>query len=61
MWAGLKGKGTKKKKLIDHSLVITREKVGKGEVEYGKGEIIVMEGGLTWGGEHTVQYTDDIL
>ena len=22
---------------------------------------MVMEGDLTWGGEHTVQYTDDVL
>ena len=22
---------------------------------------MVMEGDLTWGGEHTIQYTDDIL
>ena len=22
---------------------------------------MVMEGDLTWGGEHTIQYTDDVL
>ena len=42
-------------------MVITREKGEQGEVEKGKGMEMVMEGDLTWGGEHTVQYTDDIL
>ena len=32
-----------------------------GEVEEGKGGINVMEGDLTWGGEHTVHYTDDVV
>ena len=22
---------------------------------------MVMEGGVTWGGEHTIQYTNDVL
>ena len=29
--------------------------------EEGIGGYTVMEGVLTWGGEHTIQYTDDIL
>ena len=32
-----------------------------GEVEEGIGGKMVMEVDLTWGCEHTVQYTDDVL
>ena len=42
-------------------MVIPRGKEGWGEVEEDKGESVVMEGDLTWGGEHTIQSTDDIL
>ena len=40
-------------------MVVTR---GKG-VKVGKGEggSMVMEGDLTWGAEHTMQYTEDAL
>ena len=33
----------------------------KGDKRGGQGGQMVMEGDLTWGGEHTVQYTDDVL
>ena len=33
---------------------------GWGGVEEGRG-INVMDGDVTWGGEHTVQCTDDVL
>ena len=42
-------------------MVITRGKVGWEEVEEGKEGIMVMEGDLTWGGEHTLQYVHDVL
>ena len=53
---------TKKKNLHRHRQQYDddqRER-GVGEAEEGKGEQTVTEGGLTWGGEHTTQYTDDI-
>ena len=44
----------------DNSSVITRGE-GGGGVEEGEGSQMVMEGELTWGGEHTIQCTDDVL
>ena len=41
-------------------MVIMRGGGRGGEVEEGKGGLIVMEGD-GWGGEHTVQHTDDVL
>ena len=32
-----------------------------GEAGEGKGGQMGMEGDLTWGGEHTIQYTDAVL
>ena len=51
-----------KRKLTDTDnsvVVITREEVGWGEVKESKGGI-VMEGDMTWGDEHTIQYTVDV-
>ena len=45
----------------DNSTVSTRRKSGLRETERLQGEYMVMEGDLTWGGEHTTQYTDDVL
>lgn len=46
---------------MDHSMVIAREKgAGRGGRRKIKVEQIAMEGELTWGGEHTIQYTDDV-
>ena len=39
---------------------ITRGKVGRSIVEEG-GRQMVMEGELAWGGEHAIQYIDDVL
>ena len=57
-----KGEGWSKTKLMDtdNSSVITRGE-GGGGVEEGEGSQMVMEGELTWGGEHTIQCTDDVL
>ena len=41
-------------------MVLTRGK-GGGEVEEDKGGINGDEGDLTWGGEHTAQYTGNVL
>lgn len=39
-----------------------RGQEGSGEVGKGEGpKSMVTEGGPTWGGEPTVQYTDDVL
>ena len=40
---------------------ITRGKGEWGETEEGMRDIRGDEGGMTWGGEHTVQYADNIL
>ena len=43
-------------------MVITRGKGGWEKVEEDKGGgEMVMEEHLTWGGEHTIQYTNDVL
>ena len=39
-------------------MVVTR---GKGGGRGGRREEMVMEGDLTLGGKHTIQYTDDVL
>lgn len=44
----------------DNRMLTTRGK-GVGEVEQGEGGSMVMEGELTWGGEHTMPYTGDVL
>ena len=45
----------------DNSMVITRGKgSGRGQKRVNGGQM-VMEGDLIWGGEHTIQYTDDVL
>ena len=56
-------KKEKRKKTLagtDNSMVRTRGK-GVGEAEEGKGGQMDVEGDLTWGGEHTIRYTDDVL
>ena len=52
----------KKKNLIDtdSSTVITRGERGGGKQKRVSVEWTVI-GDLTWGGEHTVQYTNDLL
>ena len=45
--------------LNDKVPVITRWEGGEGGRK-GTGGQRVMEGDLTWGGEHTIQYTDDV-
>ena len=45
----------------DNTTVIARGNGGRREVEEGKGGQMVMEGDLTWGGERTIQDTDDVL
>ena len=59
---GLGDKGERKAHLADtdNSLVMTRGR-GVGQEEEGEGGQMVMEGDLTWGGEHTLQCTHDIL
>lgn len=45
-----------------NSLVVTRGKVGRGEVDRDKGvRYMVTEGDLTLGGEHAAQCIDDVL
>ena len=54
-------KQTNKNSETDNSMVVTR---GKGGVEDGGskgGKVYVMEGVLTLGGKHIMQYTDGIL
>ena len=47
---------------IDNSVLVTRGEGAWGEVEKGKwAKYPVEEGGLTLGGEHTVQYIRDVL
>lgn len=41
--------------------MVTRWKGGWREVAEGKGGQMEMEGDLTKGGEHTMQYIDDVL
>ena len=59
-----KSEGIKKKTLIDtdKNMLITRGKGGQDRKSQKsvKGQI-VMAGDLTWGGEHTIQHTDDVL
>ena len=45
----------------ENSIVIAKGK--RGVVGEGKGDILllVMEGDLTWGGEHTIHCTNDVL
>ena len=40
--------------------MVTARGKGVPEVEDGDTGSMVMEGDLTWDGEHTVQYTDDV-
>ena len=42
-------------------MVITRGKGESGDGEEGMGGYMVMEGDLTWGGEYTIQYANDLL
>ena len=60
---GEKGKGIKKTLIDpDNSMVITRGKGGWGQSRKGhKVGQMVMEGDLTSGGEHIIQYTDNVL
>ena len=58
---GEKGEGINPKSSRRHRCVgMTRGK-GVREVGEGKGGEMVMEGHSTWGAEHTIQYTDDVL
>ena len=45
----------------DNSLVITTGKGEWGHVEMVKEDEMVIQGELTWDGEHTIIYTDDVL
>lgn len=45
----------------DNTKVTARGKVGWGKVKEHNGGSIVMEGDLTWRGEDTIPYTDDVL
>ena len=59
-----KVKGLSKKKIpiyTDNSMVINRKKGGWGEVEEGKGWVSGDGRRLDLGGEHILQYTDDVL
>ena len=63
---GGKGDGIKQRKEKPHRNRqqhgdYQKKRAGGVEVEESKGEEIVREGDLTWGGEHTIQHTDDIL
>ena len=70
---GKKGEGIKQTKHIrtnkkttttakaDKGMVVTRRKRWWAEVEDGKGGINGDGRRLDWGGEHTVQCTDDVL
>ena len=42
-------------------MLVTRQKRRQGEVGEGYVGINGDGGDLTWGGEHTIQYTDDVL
>ena len=58
-----RGSCNKYKKLIQTQTVAwwLPEGKGVGEGEEGMGVQMVMGGDLTWGGEHIIQYTDDVL
>ena len=60
---GKKDKGIKgKKKSPRHKQQYGDYQEGKRwEVEDSKEEYMVIEWDLTWDGEHTIQYTDDVL
>lgn len=47
--------------LIDNNMVITRGKEGWVEVGEGEGKINKVGRELDLGGEHTTQYTNDVL
>ena len=56
---GEKGEGIKQRK---KTLIDTDNSMGTPEGKaVGEGGQMVMGGDLTWGGEHTIQYTDDVL
>lgn len=42
-------------------MLLTSQEGGSGGVEEGMGGSVVMEGDSTWGGQHIIQYTDDVL
>ena len=54
----VKGLSNKNNSDTDHSMVITKRERG---LAGGRRGSTVVEGELTWNGEHTVQYTDDLL
>ena len=56
---GGKGEGIKKKKRKETKLTDTANNMVITRGEGGVG--MVMEGDLTWGGEHAIEYTDDEL
>ena len=59
-----KVKGLRKKTLIDTDNSMYGDDQGHrgwGQTQEGEGGEVVTEVDLTWGGEHTIQYTDDVL